>query len=292
MDNKIRPIHIQNCNCEDCKPKVVPAPNTAVINNNVIKLPNIAIRYDDFNLYTPNGVVNIPNNIYNVFAAIGIKTSDLILQDANSGTLRFDLNTLSMIVSTTMCMCIDNFMLTLDNLYSVKINELNNKFKPFIKRIMDNIDYSKENTSDSRFISYFSFSAMYNFIDREALARAIIAYISTNPKTKMDMYDNVMSFAVSYVNSCGVKIYNNLRNELTTLCENEEVTKNGNDIVLEMFSFLEDEFSSMMLGFTYEASAFSNNIIENFDILYNPAEFLSKKLGVSIPNFDYPTKLS
>ena len=100
-----------------------------------------------------------------------------------------------------------------------------------------------------------------------------------------------MSFAVSYVNSCGVKIYNNLRNELTTLCENEEVTKNGNDIVLEMFSFLEDEFSSMMLGFTYEASAFSNNIIENFDILYNPTEFLSKKLGVSIPNFDYPTKL-
>ncbi len=139
MNNKIRPIHIQNCDCEECKSKAVTVPNTTILNTQT-KLPNIAIRYDDFNLYTPNGVVNIPNNIYNVFAAIGIKTSDLILQDVNSGTLRFDLNTLSMIVSTTMCMCIDNFMLTLDNLYSVKISELNNKFKPFIKRMMDGSD--------------------------------------------------------------------------------------------------------------------------------------------------------
>lgn len=287
MNNKIRPIHASNCNCEDCKGKIMIAPES----NPETKLPNIAIRYDDFNLYTPNGVVNIPNNIFNVFAALGVRTSDLILQDINSDTLKFDLNTLTMIVSTTICMCIDNFMLTLDNLYSIKIKELNEKFKPFIKRIMDN-SYPTENTAESRFISYFCFNAEFHFIDRESLAKSIVAYISTNPKIKMDMYDNIMSFAVSYINSCGARIYSNLRNELTTLCENEEVTKNGNDIVLEMFNTLEEEFSSMMLSFTYEASAFSNNIIENFDILYNPIEFISRKLGSSIPNFEYPSKLS
>lgn len=284
---KIRPLHMQNCTCNECN-KMIKEPS--VTKNNIPDLPKPAMRFNGFNIYTNNGVVTVPATIYNTFAELGIKITDLILQDTNSDTLKFDMNTLGKIVSTNMCMCIDNFILTLDNVYSVHINQMNDNFKPMMDMILNNLS-SEEDYKNHDYLRHFMFNASYHFINREDLARAIISYISIGPEARANMYNNIMSFAMSYINNAGISIYNALRNDITTLCEEKLVTKSGDEIVNTLFKFIEKEFSALMIDFTFEAGVFSNNIIENFDILFNPADFLSKNLNVNVPDFTYPSKI-
>lgn len=284
---KIRPLHMQNCTCNECN-KMIKEPS--VTKNNIPDLPKPAMRFNGFNIYTNNGVVTVPATIYNTFVELGIKITDLILQDTNSDTLKFDMNTLGKIVSTNMCMCIDNFILTLDNVYSVHINQMNDNFKPMMDMILNNLS-SEEDYKNHDYLRHFMFNASYHFINREDLARAIISYISIGPEARANMYNNIMSFAMSYINNAGISIYNALRNDITTLCEEKLVTKSGDEIVNTLFKFIEKEFSALMIDFTFEAGVFSNNIIENFDILFNPADFLSKNLNVNVPDFTYPSKI-
>ena len=284
---KIRPFHMQNCTNNEYN-KMIKEPS--VTKNNIPDLPKPAMRFNGFNIYTNNGVVTVPATIYNTFAELGIKITDLILQDTNSDTLKFDMNTLGKIVSTNMCMCIDNFILTLDNVYSVHINQMNDNFKPLMDMILNNLS-AEEDYKNHDYLRHFMFNASYHFINREDLARAIISYISIGPEARANMYNNIMSFAMSYINNAGISIYNALRNDITTLCEDKLVTKSGDEIVNTLFKFIEKEFSALMIDFTFEAGVFSNNIIENFDILFNPADFLSKNLNVNVPDFTYPSKI-
>lgn len=284
---KIRPLHMQNCTCNECN-KITKEPSDT--KNNIPDLPKPAMRFNGFNVYTNNGVVTVPATIYNTFAELGIKITDLVLQDINSDTLKFDINTLGKIVSTNMCMCIDNFILTLDNVYSVHINQMNENFKPIMDMILNNLS-AEEDYKNHDYLKHFMFNASYHFINREDLARAIISYISIGPEARTNMYNNIMSFAMSYINNAGISIYNALRNDITTLCEEKLVTKSGDEIVNTLFKFIEKEFSTLMIDFTFEAGVFSNNIIENFDILFNPADFLSKNLNINVPDFTYPSKI-
>ena len=284
---KIRPFHMQNCTNNEYN-KMIKEPS--VTKNNIPDLPKPAMRFNGFNIYTNNGVVTVPATIYNTFAELGIKITDLVLQDTNSDTLKFDMNTLGKIVSTNMCMCIDNFILTLDNVYSVHINQMNDNFKPLMDMILNNLS-AEEDYKNHDYLRHFMFNASYHFINREDLARAIISYISIGPEARANMYNNIMSFAMSYINNAGISIYNALRNDITTLCEDKLVTKSGDEIVNTLFKFIEKEFSALMIDFTFEAGVFSNNIIENFDILFNPADFLSKNLNVNVPDFTYPSKI-
>ena len=284
---KIRPLHMQNCTSNEYN-KMIKEPS--VTKNNIPDLPKPAIRFNGFNVYTNNGVVTVPATIYNTFAELGIKITDLVLQDTNSDTLKFDMNTLGKIVSTNMCMCIDNFILTLDNVYSVHINQMNENFKPIIDMILNNLS-AEEDYKNHDYLKHFMFNASYHFINREDLARAIISYISIGPEARANMYNNIMSFAMSYINDAGISIYNALRNDITTLCEEKLVTKSGDEIVNTLFKFIENEFSTLMIDFTFEAGVFSNNIIENFDILFNPADFLAKNLNINVPDFTYPSKI-
>lgn len=314
---KIKPIHMQNCNCEECnfnrQNNIMPininelseedkklitdylakqaTGNVKVSDSNKsIDFPKSALRFNGFNIYTNNDVVNIPANIYNTFALLGIKITDLLLQDTNSDTLKFDMNTLGTIVSTNMCMCIDSFILTLDNLYSVHINQINERFKPFLDIILNNMTAEEDSKFDS-YIRYFSFTPVFHFINREDLSRAIISYISIGPECRANMYNNVMAFTTAYINKAGISIYNELRNEATSLCENKFVTKNNSNIVNEIFGFLNNEFANMMISFTHEAAIFSDTIVENFDILFNPRDFLSRALNTEIPDFTYPNDI-
>ena len=313
---KIRPVHMQNCNCNECRQNngnVISSIDMSSLskedreilesylakqqnlessnaNSQTSDLPKPAMRFDGFNVYTNNGVVTVPATIYNTFAELGIKITDLVLQDANSDTLKFDMNTLGKIVSTNMCTCIDNFILTLDNIYSVHINQMNEHFKPIIDSILNNLS-AEEDYKNHNYLSNFRFMTSFHFINREDLARAIISYISIGPEARANMYNNIMSFAMAYINNAGMSIYNSLRNDITTLCEEELVTKNGNEIVNTLFKFIENEFSNMMVSFTFEAGVFSNNIIENFDILFNPSDFLAKALNINIPDFTYPSSI-
>lgn len=284
---KIRPLHMQNCTSNEYN-KMIKEP--IVTKNNIPDLPKPAMRFNGFNVYTNNGVVTVPATIYNTFAELGIKITDLILQDTNSDTLKFDMNTLGKIVSTNMCMCIDNFILTLDNVYSVHINQMNENFKPIMDMILNNLS-AEEDYKNHDYLRHFMFNASYHFINREDLARAIISYISIGPEARANMYNNIMSFAMSYINNAGISIYNALRNDITTLCEEKLVTKSGDEIVNALFKFIEKEFSTLMVDFTFEAGVFSNNIIENFDILFNPADFLTKNLNINVPDFTYPNKI-
>ena len=314
---KIKPIHMQNCNCEECRPNkqksVVPININELseedqklirdylakqLSGNVdipsddksVDFPKPVFRFNGYNVYTNNGVVNIPANIYNTFALLGIKISDLILQDTNSDTLKFDMNTLGTVVSTNMCMCIDNFILTLDNLYSVHTDQINEKLKPYLDKILNNMNAEEDSNYDG-YVRYFTLTPAFHFINREELARAIIAYISIGPECRANMYNNVMAFATSYINKAGITIYNGYRNELTALCEKKFVTRNGDGIVNELFEFINNEFATLMISFTHEAAIFSENIIENFDILFNPGDFLSKSLGIEVPNFAYSNNI-
>lgn len=284
---KIRPLHMQNCTSNEYN-KMIKEP--IVTKNDIPDLPKPAMRFNGFNVYTNNGVVTVPATIYNTFAELGIKITDLVLQDTNSDTLKFDMNTLGKIVSTNMCMCIDNFILTLDNVYSVHINQMNENFKPIIDMILNNLS-AEEDYKNHDYLRHFMFNTSYHFINREDLARAIISYISIGPEARANMYNNIMSFAMSYINNAGISIYNALRNDITTLCEEKLVTKSGDEIVNTLFKFIEKEFSTLMIDFTFEAGVFSNNIIENFDILFNPADFLAKNLNTNIPDFTYPSKI-
>lgn len=302
MINKIKPIHAQDCNCENCKNNIVMVPidvnslsdsdreiidnymtnnNNNIVSNTNIDIPRPAIRYDGFNVYTNNGIVNIPSNVYNVFSSLGVSITDLISHDVNSDTFNFDMNTLELVVSTNMCICIDNFILTLDNLYSVAIDNINNKFKTyFIDKILSEMTAEEDYYNMDSSIKNFEFRPYYHFINRTDLSKAISTYISIGPKARENMYDNIMSFSIAYINKSGLSIYNNLRNELTSFCEIKEVTKNGNNIVKDMFSFIENEFSNIMISFTSEAAIFSNNIVENFDILFNPEKYIAKYLQI------------
>ena len=301
MINKIKPIHAQDCNCENCKNNIVMVPidinslsdsdreiidnymtkNGNIVSNTNIDMPRPAIRYDGFNVYTNNGIVNIPSNVYNVLSSLGTSITDLISHDINSDTFNFDMNTLELIVSTSMCICIDNFILTLDNLYSVAIENINNKFKTyFIDKILSEMTAEEDYYNMDYSIKNFKFSPCFHFINRTDLSKAISTYISIGPKARENMYDNIMSFSIAYINKSGLSIYNNLRNELTSFCEIKEVTKNGNNIVKDMFSFIENEFSNIMIAFTSEAAVFSNNIVENFDILFNPEKYIAKYLQI------------
>lgn len=272
---------------EDNKNSISAKENNKEIINASMNIPKPAIRYDGFNVYTPNNVVNIPANIYNVFAQLGVNISDLILQDANSDTLTFDMNTLGMIVSTNMCICIDNFMLTLDNVYSVCVNKMTDKFNDtFSKEIINNMT-AEEEMKNKSYIKYFRFNSNFHFIGRENLAKGIIMYINSDSHIRKEMYNNIMSFTMAYINNAGLSIYNDFRNAITILAEDEIVSRNTN-IVERMFKFIEEEFSALMINFCYEAGIFTNNIIDSFDILYNPAEYLKKILGTnSITNFDF-----
>ena len=313
---KIKPAHNTTCTCSECVPNnkkvMVPIDMStlsendrkiiedylakqqnsvpSVKDNNVPDFPKPAMRFDGFNIYTHNGVVTVPATIYNTLADLGIKITDLLLQDTNSDTLKFDMYTLGKIVSTNMCMCIDNFILTLDNVYSIHVDKMNDSFKEILTFILGNLS-AEEDYKNHEYISRFRFSPSFHFINRENLARAIITYISIGPEARVNMYNNIMSFAMSYINNAGISIYNGFRNEITTLCEEEIVTKNSPDIVKTMFKFIDSEFSFMMSDFTFEAGVFANNIIENFDILFNPANFLPKNLNIEVPNFTYQNNI-
>lgn len=291
MELKIRkPNHEQNCTCEECNTttsKVLPV-NMLPIPN--VAMPKVGIRYDGFNVYTKDGITNIPSNIYNIFAQLGKNDIDMITQDANSDTLKFDIKTLTTIISTNMCINIDNFILTLDNIYSVTVNRMNDKFNNiFVKEITDSMTAKEEN--DNRSLKYFSFSTEFRFIGKEDIAKAIIAYLNYNSSTRESMYNNIMSYAIAYINRAGLSIYNNFRNEITTIIEYSIISKDNN-IIERMFNFIEEEFSTMMCNFTYEAGIFSENIINSFDILFDPKKYMANILRLnSIPDFEYPSKL-
>lgn len=291
MELKIRkPNHEQNCTCKECNvatSKALPA-NILPIPN--VAMPKVGIRYDGFNVYTKDGITNIPSNIYNIFAQLGKNDIDIITQDANSDTLKFDIKILTTIISTNMCISIDSFILTLDNIYSVTVNRMNDKFNEiFVKQIIDSMNTKEEN--DNRSLKYFSFSTEFRFIGKEEIAKAIITYLNYNNSTRESMYNNIMSYAIAYINRAGLSIYNNFRNEITTLIEYSIVSKYDN-MVEKMFSFIEEEFSAMMSNFTYEAGIFSESIINNFDILFDPKKYMAGILRLNnIPDFEYPSKL-
>jgi len=217
LNKQVLPV-TEVANVKDCKP---------------------AVMYDTFNVYTPNGMVSVPAAAYDTLFAIN---RDIIgsLNKPTPDTMGMFSNIISNITYSNLCNVADNFLATIANIYDVFIARLNQFFITEKGEVV------------------FAFEPHYGNISTASFEAGIGSFLNTTPAGRTDIINKyLIDFAITYVNSIGSAIYNDIRGQISPLISSENIPEEG---IHNFFKELDRTFSKMMMDMNYETSVFAYNL--------------------------------
>lgn len=202
-----------------------------------------AVVFNNYNIYTEDRKINIDAGIYSLLHEInnGILQNVLSKKIDTINAKKFNIGTIANVMTSNIKMVADSFLLSISNIYNVFISKVNNLF------------IYEEN---GVYCTEYSVKPNYGVFAIEDFHESMDIYLNSSSSERIDIITNYVSeYAISFVNSVGLAIYNDTRDQLAGYFSRLK-SDVSEESIKDFFNKVDIAFDYMMADMTYEAAAF------------------------------------